>query len=160
MGRQSIRSVAILGGGPSGASLATTLARAGVKVAIFATGERPPIIVGESLVPAIVPYIRKLGAGVEEEVASYSQWKGGATFVLDAKERMSIRFTEARGAKTTYSYNVPRDRFDATVLQAAVRAGALLATGSSYGVSLLSSRLLTGLLRHNWSTCYVRVSRY
>lgn len=126
MSRQSIRSVAILGGGPSGASLATTLAREGVKVAIFATGERPPIIVGESLVPAIVPYIRKLGAGVEEEVASYSQWKGGATFVLDAKERMSIRFTEARGAKTTYSYNVPRDRFDATVLKAAVRAGAVV----------------------------------
>ena len=89
---------------------------------IFATGERPPIIVGESLVPAIVPYIRELG--VEEEVASYSQWKGGATFVLNAKDRLSIRFTDARDAKTTYSYNVPRDRFDATVLEAARRAGA------------------------------------
>jgi len=120
--RQTIRSVAILGGGPSGAFLAAKLARAGVKVAIFATGERPPIIVGESLVPAIIPYIRQLG--VEEEVASYSQWKGGATFVLNSRDRMSIRFTDARGAKTTYSYNVPRDRFDATVLEAALRAGA------------------------------------
>jgi flavin-dependent dehydrogenase len=124
MGRQSIRSVAILGGGPSGAFLAAKLARAGVKVAIFATGERPPIIVGESLVPAIIPYVRSLG--VEEEVASYSQWKGGATFVLNARDRMSIRFTDARGAKTTYSYNVPRDRFDATILEAALRAGAQL----------------------------------
>jgi flavin-dependent dehydrogenase len=124
VGRQTIRNVAILGGGPSGAFLAAKLARAGVNVAIFATGERPPIIVGESLVPAIVPYIRKLG--VEDEVASYSQWKGGATFVLNAKDRMSIRFTDARGAKTTYSYNVPRDRFDATLLEAAVRAGATI----------------------------------
>ncbi len=122
MGRQSIRNVAILGGGPSGASLAAALARNGCNVALFATGERPPIIVGESLVPAIVPYLRKLG--VEDEVASYSQWKGGATFVLNAQDRMSIRFTEARGAKTTYSYNVPRDRFDATILDAALRAGA------------------------------------
>lgn len=121
MGRQSIRSVAILGGGPSGAFIGATLARAGVNVALFATGERPPIIVGESLVPAIVPYLRKLG--VEDEVASYSQWKGGATFVLNSRDRMSIRFTDARGAKTTYSYNVPRDRFDATILEAAVRAG-------------------------------------
>jgi flavin-dependent dehydrogenase len=124
VGRQSIRSVAILGGGPSGASLGAALARKGLNVAIFSTGERPPVIVGESLVPAIVPYIRKLG--VEDEVASYSQWKGGATFVLNAQDRMSIRFTEARGAKTTYSYNVPRDRFDATILKAAERAGAVV----------------------------------
>ena len=59
-------------------------------------------------------------------MASYSQWKGGATFVLNSEDRMSIRFTDARGAKTTYSYNVPRDRFDATVLDAAVKAGAHL----------------------------------
>jgi hypothetical protein len=122
LGRQRIRSVAILGGGPSGAFLASRLARAGVETVIFSTGERPPIIVGESLVPAIVPFIRKLG--VEDEVASYSQWKGGATFVLNASDRFSIRFTDARGAKTTYSYNVPRDRFDATVLEAARQAGA------------------------------------
>ena len=53
--------VAILGGGPSGAALATWLVRGGVKVALFAQPKRPPILIGESLVPAIVPILRDLG---------------------------------------------------------------------------------------------------
>ena len=118
MGR---RRVAILGGGPAGATLGALLARAGHEVVLFARGKRPPIIVGESLVPAVVPYLRALG--VEEEVAGYSIWKGGATFVYDCEYRLSFRFHEVRGARTTYSYNVPRDRFDATLLEAARRSG-------------------------------------
>jgi len=117
-----IRSVAILGGGPAGATTAALLAREGVKVALFARGKRPPIIVGESLVPAIVPYLRKLG--IEEEVAAYSTWKGGATFTFEYDQGWSFRFNEVRGIKTPYSYNVPRDRFDASVLDAARKAGA------------------------------------
>jgi flavin-dependent dehydrogenase len=122
MGERRIRSVAVLGGGPAGAALATSLARAGVRTVVFSVGKRPPIIVGESLVPAIVPFLRKLG--IEEEVASYSVFKGGATFVFNREDRMSFRFYEVRGARTTYSYNVPRDRFDASILGAARRAGA------------------------------------
>lgn len=130
MGGAGPRSVAILGGGPSGAALGALLARGGVEVTLFARGKRPSIIVGESLVPAIVPYLRKLG--VEEEVASYGTWKGGATFVLDREARLNVRFDEVRGARTTYSYNVPRDRFDATILGAARKAGARLVTHSAH----------------------------
>ena len=120
---EGIRTVAIVGGGPAGASLATHLARAGVRVGIFDTGKRPEIIVGESLVPAVVPYMKKLG--IEEEVRSYSIYKPGATFVLrGGQEVMNLRFDEVLGAKTTYSYNVPRDRFDASVLAAAEKSGA------------------------------------
>ena len=115
------RSVAILGGGPAGATLGALLARAGLDVTLFARGGRPPIVVGESLVPACVPFLRKLG--VEDEVASYSIWKGGATFVMSRETRLSFRFAEVRGARTIYSYNVPRDKFDASVLEAARRAG-------------------------------------
>jgi len=117
-----VRRVAILGAGPTGSSLATYLARRGVAVALFNRGKRPPILVGESLVPAIVPFLRKLG--VEEEVSGYGRYKGGATFIFQLEEGMSFRFYEVRAARTTYSYNVPRDRFDATLLEAARRAGA------------------------------------
>ncbi len=119
--RRPGRSVAILGGGPAGATLSTLLARAGLDVVLFARGGRPPIVVGESLVPAVVAFLRQ--RGFEEEGASYSIWKGGATFVLSRDTRLSFRFSEVRGARTTYSYNVPRDRFDATLLEAARRAG-------------------------------------
>lgn len=114
--------MAVLGGGPAGATLAALLAQGGVEVALFHRPKRPAIVVGESLVPAVVPYLRKLG--VEEEVAGYGIWKGGATFVFDAESRLNIRFDEVRGARTTYSYNVDRSRFDATLLEAARRAGA------------------------------------
>jgi flavin-dependent dehydrogenase len=115
------RSVAVVGGGPVGSAVATHLAKAGVRVALFQRGKRPPIIVGESLVPAIVPFLRRLG--VEEEVASYSIYKPGASFTFTTERNQSFRFDEVRGGKTHYSYNVPRDAFDATLLQAAAKAG-------------------------------------
>ena len=61
-----VQSVAVVGGGPIGAAVSTFLAREGVRVALFDRGARPPIVVGESLVPAIVPYLRELC--VEEEI--------------------------------------------------------------------------------------------
>jgi hypothetical protein len=122
MTRRRIRSVAILGGGPAGASTAAYLARAGLDVAVFARAKRPPIIIGESFVPAIVPFLQE--HGIEEAVASYSVFKPGATFMFGPGESMSFKFAEVKKARTPYSYNVPRDRFDATLLEAARQAGA------------------------------------
>ncbi|MBW2290158.1 MAG: FAD-dependent monooxygenase, partial [Deltaproteobacteria bacterium] len=116
------RTIAIVGAGPAGSALATFLRAEGLDVVLFAHGKRQPLIVGESLVPACIPFIRRMG--IEEEIAAYSNWKGGATFVFGRDESMSVRFDEVRGAKTTYSYNVPRDRFDASCLEAARRSGA------------------------------------
>jgi flavin-dependent dehydrogenase len=122
---QGPRSVAIVGGGPSGAALAAYLASAGLRVGIFDAGKSPEIIVGESLVPAIVPFLRELA--IEDEVREYSVYKPGATFVLrGGEEVMNLRFDEIRGAKTPYSYNVPRDRLDASFRSAAERRGARL----------------------------------
>lgn len=118
----SDRCVAIVGGGPTGAALATYLARGGQRrVVLFASGARPPLVIGESLVPATVPFLQELG--IEDEVREYSVFKPGATFVLRDGE-MSFRFDEVRKARTRYSYNVPRDRLDASILAAARRAGA------------------------------------
>ena len=120
----SIRSVAIMGAGPAGSALGCHLARRGIEVTLFDGGMRPPLVVGESLVPAVVPFLRELG--VEEEVASYSTYKPGATFVFDIGDTMSFRFADVRAARTNYSYNVPRDRLDQSVREAALRAGARL----------------------------------
>jgi flavin-dependent dehydrogenase len=120
------RTIAIVGAGPAGSALATFLRAEGLDVVLFAHGKRPPLIVGESLVPACIPFIRRLG--IEDEISEYSTWKGGATFIFGRDEGMSVRFDEVRGAKTTYSYNVPRDRFDASCLEAARRSGARIVT--------------------------------
>ena len=116
--------IAIIGGGPAGGLLAARLARAGRRVVIFAKRKRPPLVIGESLVPAIVPFLRELG--IEDEVRSYSTYKPGATWVLEPDRILSFRFENVRKARTRYSYNAPRDRFDESVLQAAVRSGAAL----------------------------------
>ena len=73
-----IRSVAIVGDGPAGTTLATLLARAGVECVLFARGRPATLVVGESMVPAVVPVLRRLG--IEDEVRSYAQYKPGASF--------------------------------------------------------------------------------
>jgi flavin-dependent dehydrogenase len=124
MAESRIRSVAVIGGGPVGSALATYLVRAGVPVTMFQRGKRPPILVGESLVPAIIPFLRKLG--VEDEVKSYSVLKPGATFTFTPETRRSFKFSEVRGCSVNYAYNVPRNDFDATIQRNAVRAGVKL----------------------------------
>lgn len=119
---RTIKTIAIIGGGPAGASLAALLARQGYKAAIFHTHKRPPIIVGESLLPAVVPMLRNLG--IEDEVKSFSVFKPGATVCLGMREVISAVFTWANGKMPPYAYNTPRNLFDQAVLNAAERAGA------------------------------------
>jgi flavin-dependent dehydrogenase len=119
---QSIRSVAILGGGPAGATLGALLAKKGLKVGIFHSEKRPELIVGESLLPAVVPMLQTLG--VEERVKAFSVHKPGATVCLQQQEIIPSFFRWARGRLPDYSYNTPRDLFDAAILNAAREAGA------------------------------------
>ncbi len=120
----SIKKVAIIGGGPASSVLAIKLSKNGCQVVIFATPERAPILVGESLVPMIVPMLQDLG--VESEVAAYSVYKPGACFTFNADEVFEFRFANTPSDLPSYSYNVPRDQFNATLLNAAQQAGAKL----------------------------------
>ena len=115
-----IQTVAILGGGPAAATLAVRLVKKNFRVAIFHTPKRAPLIVGESLVPAIIPILQELG--VEDEVKGYSQFKPGATFNIRAGVNYSFFFEQLIGT-ARYSYNVPREKFDETILNCARRAG-------------------------------------
>ena len=63
------------------------------------------------------------GLGIEEEVASYSVFKPGATFAVHSDESLAIDFDAVRGRAPGYAYNVPRDRFDASLLDACAKNG-------------------------------------
>ena len=119
--QRNIKTVAIIGGGPSGCSLATLLKRKGYKVAVFYLEKRPEIIVGESLVPAIIPYLRELG--VEDEVKLYSTYKPGASVWVNKDEEATSPFSFGGGGLPPYAYNVPRVKFDKTIFDLAVREG-------------------------------------
>jgi flavin-dependent dehydrogenase len=120
---KKISSVAVIGGGPAGAALATHLRRKQITVALFDPGKRPDLLVGESLVPALIPLLRELG--IEEEVAAISTYKPGATFYTTPEQENSFFFNRAGKGSPTYAYNSPRAEFDALVLTNAIRLGAI-----------------------------------
>ncbi|MDE3067655.1 MAG: NAD(P)/FAD-dependent oxidoreductase [Verrucomicrobiota bacterium] len=109
--RASIQTVGIIGSGPAGATLASLLAWKGLDVTLFDDGRRPDLIVGESLVPAIVPVLRKLG--LEERAAAFSLRKPGVTFTFSPDEQVAFSFQTLAGSPLPpYAYNVPRPAFD------------------------------------------------
>src|SRR6185295_18205698 len=82
--------IAIIGAGPAGAALAIFLARLQADVTLFDDGRRPELLVGESLVPAVVPILRRLG--IEEETAAFSCVKPGVSFIWSPTDRVSVTF--------------------------------------------------------------------
>jgi flavin-dependent dehydrogenase len=114
--------VAIVGGGPSGSALAIMLSVLGADVTLFNDGRRPPLLVGESLIPAVVPILRRLG--VEQDTAGFSQRKPGATFVWSPSDQVRVTFDRFAPAVFPYAYNIPRPRFDEALLARAVACGA------------------------------------
>src|SRR5262249_58103175 len=100
---------------------AILLTRHGAKVALFGAGRRPELRVGESLVPAVVPILQRLG--LEEETASFSRVKPGVSFIWSPGDRFSFSFERFAPGVFPYAYNIPRPQFDDAVLARAVASG-------------------------------------
>ncbi|MDD5198183.1 MAG: NAD(P)/FAD-dependent oxidoreductase [Terrimicrobiaceae bacterium] len=113
--------IAVIGGGPAGATVAALLAKKGASVVLIDDGMRPPLIVGESLVPQLVPVFRRLG--IEEEVARIGVRKPGVTVTFGAEDEIQLSFQAVRGVLPTYAYNVPRREFDDLITRTALAAG-------------------------------------
>jgi len=121
--KKKVQSVGVIGSGPSGAALASFLAMKGVDVTLFDDGRRPDLIVGESLIPSIIPVLRKLG--LEERVAGIGLYKPGVSFTFGAEEEIDFCFKSVEGCDMpTYAYNVPRPAFDALLDERATELGA------------------------------------
>ena len=113
--------LAIIGAGPAGATLGALLAQRGFKVLVFDDAKRPELLVGESLVPATVPVMRRLG--IEDRVASYSQRKPGVSFLHRNGSRIDFNFGPIAKSLPTYAYNIPRPQFDNTLRERAEELG-------------------------------------
>lgn len=110
-----------MGGGPAACTLGALLAEKGVETVLFSNGKRPDLIVGESLIPALIPIFQRLG--IEEEVAEIGNHKPGATFCFGPEDEFTLSFHAVRGLLPTYAYNVPRPAFDAILARRARKAG-------------------------------------
>ena len=119
----SSKTIGIIGSGPSGSTLASFLAKKGADVTIFDDGRRPDLIVGESLIPAIIPVLRKLD--LEERVAAICQHKPGVSFTLSDEEQIDFTFQSLAGTPMpTYAYNSPRPALDSLLDKRAGELGA------------------------------------
>jgi flavin-dependent dehydrogenase len=114
--------IAIIGAGPAGCTLAALLAAQKVPVIVFDDEKRPELLVGESLIPAIIPFLRTLG--IEDRVAAIAMRKPGASFLHRAGMEMHFDFRSVEGVLPTYSYNVPRPGFDDLIRERAKELGA------------------------------------
>ncbi len=114
--------VAIIGSGPSGCTLAALLAKKGVSVAMFDDGARPVLVVGESLIPQMVPIFQRMG--IEDAVAKIGVVKPGVTVTFSETQEVKLSFNAVRGVLPTYAYNVPRKEFDKLLEDTAIAGGA------------------------------------
>ena len=111
----------VLGAGPAGCTFAALRALRGEAVIVFDDDKRPEMLVGESLVPGVVPIFRRLG--IEAEVAAVSTYKPGVTFQSAGEEVLHFSFKSVGKLLPNYSYNVERPAFDIVLRRRAEELG-------------------------------------
>ena len=117
------QTIAIIGAGPAGCALACLLAQRGVECLVFDDARKPSLLVGESLVPAAIPILRRLG--IEPEVAAISSLKKGAALRHGSGEpRVDFAFQKLGNGVPEHAYNIPRPEFDALLRKRAETLGA------------------------------------
>ncbi len=121
--------VVVIGGGPAGSTVGARLAQLGHKVLVLEKEHHPRFHIGESLLPANLPLLEKLG--VADAVKAIGMEKWGAEFVSPWHERKSqtFKFGDAWDKSMPFSYQVRRSEFDEILIRNATRLGAEVIEG-------------------------------
>jgi flavin-dependent dehydrogenase len=115
--------VAVIGGGPGGAALATFLARAGHRCVIFEQSKFPRYHIGESLIPHTHGIFHRLGL-LPQLRASAFPVKHSVRFVSPGgKESVPFYFSETIAGERARTWQVERSQFDTMMLDHARASG-------------------------------------
>jgi flavin-dependent dehydrogenase len=115
--------ILVVGGGPAGSTAATCLARAGLRVGLFERERFPRFHVGESLLPANLPILDRLGVHDAIKKAGFLV-KYGASFVDELEGNTHTFYFAQDKPWPNYGYQVVRAEFDAILLKHAATKGA------------------------------------
>ena len=108
--------VAVIGGGPAGAALATFLARNGHRCVIFEQAQFPRYHIGESLIPHTYGIFERLGL-LPQLRASAFPVKHSVRFVsAGGKESVPFYFSETIPGERARTWQVKRSDFDRLLL--------------------------------------------
>ncbi len=120
--------VLIIGGGPAGSTAAALLAERGYRVTLLEKARHPRFHIGESLLPANLPLLEKLG--VADAVKAIGMEKWGAEFVsLWHDHKQSFEFSDAMDKSMPMAYQVRRAEFDEILIRNASRKNARVVEG-------------------------------
>ncbi len=114
--------VAVIGGGPGGSTAATFLVDAGLRVTLFERETFPRFHVGESLMPATLYLLDRLGAREAVEAAGFLRKYGASFYDQTLDHGHTFYFLKDR-PWPDYSYEVPRAEFDTILLENARKHG-------------------------------------
>lgn len=120
--------VLVIGGGPAGSTAAALLAGRGYRVTLLEKARHPRFHIGESLLPANLPLLEKLG--VAEAVKAIGMEKWGAEFVSPWHDhKQSFEFGDAMDKSMPMAYQVRRAEFDEILIRNASHKNARVVEG-------------------------------
>ena len=111
----SLFDVAIIGGGPTGSTAATFLARQGHRVVVLEREKFPRFHIGESLLPHSMEAFERLGV-VEKLDARFLPKYGAEITTSCGTNSAKIFFKDGLFAKHERAYQVTRSEFDKLLL--------------------------------------------
>jgi flavin-dependent dehydrogenase len=114
--------VAIIGAGPAGAVAAAILARKGYEVVVLERDRFPRFAIGESLLPQCMIFLEEAGL-LDAVVTAGFQLKDGAAFHRKGRD-FAFVFADKFTAGWSWTFQVPRARFDQILADGAAQAGA------------------------------------
>ena len=120
---ESIYDVAIIGGGPSGSTAATFLARQGHKVLVLEREKFPRFHIGESLLPQSMDAFARLGV-IEKLDAKFLPKYGAEITTACGTNSAKNLFKNGLRAKHDHAYQVTRSEFDKLLLDHSAENGA------------------------------------
>ena len=121
--------VVVIGGGPGGSTAAALMAQRGLRVVLLEKDRHPRFHIGESLLPANLPLLEKLG--VADAVRAIGMEKWGAEFVSPwhVEKTQTFQFAEAWDKSMPMAYQVRRSEFDSVLIRNAADRGAQVIEG-------------------------------